>query len=340
MYELPDINYILGIRTDGFKEAVAVHKKPCRGVTETIKFYFSGCNHECSGGKGRLVKRIGLYVKKDDRALKKGDEFERWLSERGIDVVRKETFPPVYRQNSEPSVKNGAPAEMDCVFVLGGDGTFLSASRWIGDQAVPLIGVKFGEIGFLAETVEEELYPAMELILKNQFTIEQRCRLNVEVFRNAERIARETVLNDVVINKGALARLANIETYINDHYLTTYKSDGLIVATPTGSTAYSLAAGGPVIHPAVQGTIITPICPFTLTNRCMIVPSTDHIKLQLGEKTADIVMTFDGQVGLAIDDQDVIHIAESPYPINMIVLPGKNYFDILKAKLRWSGGRF
>ena len=286
------------------------------------------------------MKRIGLYVKKDDRALEKADAFERWLSARGIDVVRKETFAPEYRKNSEPVAKNGAPADMDCVFVLGGDGTFLSASRWIGALAVPLIGVKFGDIGFLAETVEEELYPVAEKILKKEFVVEQRCRLHVNVFRNGDEIASESVLNDVVINKGALARLANIETYINDHYLTTYKSDGLIVATPTGSTAYSLAAGGPVIHPAVQGTIITPICPFTLTNRCMIVPNTDQIKLRLGEKTSDIVLTFDGQVGLAIDDQDVIHIANSPDPVNIISFPGQNYFDILKAKLRWSGGRF
>ena len=285
------------------------------------------------------MKRIGLYVKKDDRALKKADEFERWLSQKGINLVRKETVAPEYRKNGDPVVKNGAPADMDCVFVLGGDGTFLSASRWVGDLPVPLIGVKFGDIGFLAETVEEELYPVTEKILNNEFTIEQRCRLDVNVYRNGKEVASESVLNDVVINKGALARLANIETYINDHYLTTYKSDGLIISTPTGSTAYSLAAGGPVIHPAVQGTIITPICPFTLTNRCMIVPNTDRIKLRLGEKTSDIVLTFDGQVGLAIDDQDVIHIAKSPNPLNMISFAGKNYFDILKAKLRWSGGR-
>ncbi|MFO7839632.1 MAG: NAD(+)/NADH kinase [Desulfosalsimonadaceae bacterium] len=285
------------------------------------------------------MKRIGLYVKKDDKALRKADEFEKWLLVKGIDVVRRETFPLEYRENEAPEAKNEAPAEMDCVFVLGGDGTFLSASRWIGDSAVPLIGVKFGDIGFLAETAEEELYPAVEDILNHNFRIEKRCRLRVEVFRSGDCIARETVLNDVVINKGALARLANIETYINGHYLTTYKSDGLIVATPTGSTAYSLAAGGPVIHPAVQGTIITPICPFTLTNRCMIVPSTDTIRLQLGEKTSDIVVTFDGQVGLAIYGQDVIHIAESAHPVHMISFPGKNYFDVLKAKLRWSGGR-
>jgi NAD+ kinase len=293
------------------------------------------------GRKGQKtpVKRVGIYVKQDDRALQKADELERWLGKNGILVIRKETLPPQYRQNSEPPPKNGAEPNLDCVFVLGGDGTFLSASRWVGELDIPLIGIKFGDIGFLAETVEEELYTAAGRILKKDYTIEKRRRLHVEVFRNGERIASEIVLNDVVINKGALARLASIETYINDHFLTTYKSDGLIIATPTGSTAYSLAAGGPVIHPAVQGTIITPICPFTLTNRCMIVPGTDHIRLQLGEKTPDIVLTFDGQVGMSINEQDVIHIAESPYPMRMISFPGKNYFDILKAKLRWSGGK-
>ncbi len=287
----------------------------------------------------KAVKRIGIYVKKAYEALDKADELEKWLSSRNIDVVRKETLAPQYRTNSRPAAESGAPADLDCVFVLGGDGTFLSASRWIGGQEIPLIGIKFGEIGFLAETPEEELYSTVEKIIGNEFAIEKRSRLDVRILRNGSEIAAETVLNDVVINKGALARLASIETYINDRYLTTYKSDGLIVATPTGSTAYSLAAGGPVIHPAVQGTIITPICPFTLTNRCMIVPNSDRIMLRLGEKTSDILVTFDGQVGLSIDDRVAIHIEKSPYPVNMISLPGKNYFDILKAKLRWSGGR-
>ena len=285
------------------------------------------------------MKRIGLYVKQDEEAIRKADEFEEWLCSKDVKVIRKLSYLPQINGNSEKKVKETAPKDLFCVFVLGGDGTFLSASRWVGQHKIPLIGVKFGQIGFLAATVGKNLFPAAEHILKNNFTTEERCRLMVRVIREGEEIARETVLNDVVINKGVLARLANIETYINDHFLTTYKSDGLIVASPTGSTAYSLAAGGPVIHPAVQGIIITPICPFTLANRCMILPNTDRIKIKLGEKTTDTFLTFDGQEGLEINDQDEILITKSPHPVNMITLPGQNYFDVLKAKLRWSGGR-
>jgi NAD+ kinase len=147
------------------------------------------------------------------------------------------------------------------------------------------------------------------------------------------------VLNDIVINKGALARLAHIETYIDNHYLTTYSADGLIVATPTGSTAYSLAAGGPVIHPAVPGILMTPICPFTLTNRPLIVPDSATIRIGLGKKSSDIILTFDGQAGLEINEDHTIIIKKAPCPVHMIALPDQHYFDVLKAKLRWSGGR-
>ena len=147
------------------------------------------------------------------------------------------------------------------------------------------------------------------------------------------------MLNDAVINRGALARLAHIETYIDDHYLTTYSADGLIVATPTGSTAYSLAAGGPVIHPAVPGIILTPICPFTLTNRPLIVPESANIKIRLTKSASDIILTFDGQKGLEIDDRDEIVIQKGPHPVYLITLPDRQYFDILKNKLKWSGGR-
>ena len=215
----------------------------------------------------------------------------------------------------------------------------MSAVRWIGDQNIPIIGVKFGEVGFLAETVEENLFSAAEAVLNNEFNIEPRMRLLVKVVRKEKELARETVLNDIVINKGALARLAHIETYINDCYLTTYSADGLIVATPTGSTAYSLAAGGPIVHPAVPGILMTPICPFTLTNRPLIVPDSASIKIRLGKKSSDIMLTFDGQAGIEINEEHTIIIRKGFYPVKMITLPGQHYFDVLKAKLRWSGGR-
>jgi NAD+ kinase len=164
-------------------------------------------------------------------------------------------------------------------------------------------------------------------------------RLLVKVIREERELACETVLNDIVVNKKALARLAHIETYIDDHYMTTYSADGLIVTTPTGSTAYSLAAGGPIIHPGVPGILITPICPFTLTNRPLVVPDSARIKVRLAKESLDIILTFDGQGCIEIDENDTIIIQKGPYPINMITMPDQHYIDVLKDKLRWSGGR-
>jgi len=282
------------------------------------------------------LKKIGLVIKSDAKAKKKAAELERWLRSRKIEIVRKKTTESG-QKNAAGSLK--APSDLDYIFVLGGDGTFLSAVRWIGDQDIPILGVKFGEVGFLAEIAEENLYTAVEKVLKGDFILRPRMRLSVKVRRRNETLAQETILNDVVINRGALARLAHIETYIDDHYLTTYSADGLIVATPTGSTAYSLAAGGPVIHPAVPGIILTPICPFTLTNRPLIVPQSANIKIRLMKGSSDIILTFDGQKGLEIDDRDQIVIQKGPHPIQLITLPDRQYFDILKNKLKWSGGR-
>jgi NAD+ kinase len=283
------------------------------------------------------LKKIGLVVKTDDKAKKKADELKRWLRSKKIEIVRKKTVESG-QKNCAGSLLP-APSDLDCIFVLGGDGTFLSAVRWIGDQEIPILGIKFGEVGFLAEIAEENLYTAAEKVLKGDFILRPRMRLSVEVRRRNKTLTREAVLNDVVINRGALARLAHIETYIDDHYLTTYSADGLIVATPTGSTAYSLAAGGPVIHPAVPGIILTPICPFTLTNRPLIVPESANIKIRLAKGSSDIILTFDGQKGLEINDKDEIVIQKGPHPIHLITLPDRQYFDILKNKLKWSGGR-
>jgi NAD+ kinase len=283
------------------------------------------------------MKQVGLVVKPDAMAEKKADELQKWLAEKNISVVRKKYSKPSINMKDEEI--EAVPDDLDCIFVLGGDGTFLSAARWIGDKDIPILGVKFGDVGFLAETAEDSLFEVAESVLKNKFETRIRSRLQVRVLRNKNEIACETVLNDIVINKGALARLAHIDTYINGHYLTTYKSDGLIIATPTGSTAYSLAAGGPILHPAVSAMIMTPICPFTLTNRPLIVPDKVTIDIRLAKMSSDIMLTFDGQKGLAINEQDVIIVKKSEHPIRIIVMPKRHYFDVLKAKLKWSGSR-
>jgi NAD+ kinase len=286
--------------------------------------------------KPRKKIKIGLVVKEDTQALKKAGELERWLLARDVEVVRKEHMQSGRKASCGTGV---APPGLSYVFVLGGDGTFLSAVRWIGDRKIPVLGIKFGEVGFLAETSEEGLFTAADAVLKNKISYSPRMRLLVKVMRNGDKIACEQVLNDVVINKGALARLAHIETCINDHYLTTYRADGLIVSTPTGSTAYSLAAGGPVIHPSVPAVIMTPICPFTLTNRPLLVPDSSVIKIRLEKRSSHIMLTFDGQRGMEIGVKDLIVIQKGLQPINMITIPGQDYFSVLKTRLRWSGGR-
>lgn len=284
-----------------------------------------------------VKKTIGLVLKNDERVSRRADALEKWLIDNGFKVVRKESEPP--HCGIAQLEHLNAPQDLFCVVVLGGDGTFLSAVRWLRDNQVPILGVKFGEVGFMAEAAEERLFSVVENILSKPFATQPRMRLKVDVWKQEERVASETILNDVVINKGALARLALIRTYVDDEFLTDYRADGLIIATPTGSTAYSLAAGGPIIHPSVPGILVTPICPFTLTNRPLIVPDSSSIKIKLAQKSADIMLTFDGQVGLSIDDRHTIVMRKDPRPVNMIVLPDRHYFDVLKTKLRWSGSR-
>lgn len=284
-----------------------------------------------------MVKRIGLVVKNDPRAIQKANELENWLISQQIHVVRKENM------SQAPSVGNPetshAPDDLFCVLVLGGDGTFLSAVRWIGNISIPILGIKFGEVGFLAETSEDNLFVTVNAIIHNEIKTQQRMRLVASVIRGERAVFSETVLNDVVVNKKALARLANITTFLDNHYLTTYRADGLIIATPTGSTAYCLAAGGPIVHPAVPGIILTPICPFTLTIRPLIIPDSVEIRIALEKKSSDILVTFDGQSCMELHDTDTLIIQKSQYPVQMIKIPEQRYFDIVKAKLRWSGSR-
>ena len=281
---------------------------------------------------------IGLIVKTVPEAQRTADRLENWLQSRNIAFTR---INPDDIGNAPPgSACPPSPARsLACVFVLGGDGTFLSAVRWIGEAPVPILGVKFGEVGFLAEIAAEDLFTAAEAVLDQNFDIQPRMRLAVTVNRNGTERCRESVLNDVVINTGTLARLALIPTYINDHYLTTFRADGLIVASPTGSTAYSMAAGGPVVHPQVPGIVITPICPFTLTNRPLVVPDGTRILIKPEERSTNLILTLDGQAGLDIQHGDTILIEKSPHPVHMIRIPDSEYFDVLKAKLSWSGGR-
>jgi NAD+ kinase len=284
------------------------------------------------------MKRIGIVVKAQQEAMDKAGELETWLKGRGIETLTRKNIPaPITSHHCLVENITKAPGDLSCIVVLGGDGTFLSAIRWVQDTGIPVLGVNLGAFGFLTETPVDQLFPVMEKVIKEDYRTQERILLSAKVLRDGEQRACQTVLNDVVINKEALARIAHIHTYIDGDYLTTFKADGLVVATPTGSSAYSLSAGGPIVHPSLKTIILTPICPFTLINRPLIVPDTVTIKIKIEERDSNIFLTFDGQVGLHVTHRDTIIVEKAPHTIQMIRTPGQSYYDLLKAKLRWSG---
>lgn len=287
------------------------------------------------------IKRIGLVLKPHQpEALKTTCELIQWLAERGIELVG---GPEIERERVEHetgcSVRVVPPDkladEVDLVLVLGGDGTMIATARLIGDKEVPVVGVNFGGLGYLAEFRFEELYTGLESILQGNYRLNKRVMLQVELRRGDELITQNRVLNDVVINKSALARIIEIEAYFNQQFVNSFRADGLIVSTPTGSTAYNLSAGGPVIFPSMNAVVITPICPFTLTNRPIVVPDDAEIELRLKTEKEDVALTLDGQVGFELQVEDRVVITKSHTTFNLIQPASRNYFDVLRDKLRW-----
>ena len=287
------------------------------------------------------IKRIGIVLKPHQPdALKTICNLVAWLAERDITLVggpeiereqiEHETGCAVHQVESEKLA-----AEVDLMLVLGGDGTMIATARMIGDQEVPVLGVNYGGLGYLAEFRIEELYSALESILSGNYRLDRRVMLAVELRRGTEPPKTSRVLNDVVINKSALARIIEIETYFDRHYVSSFRADGLIVSTPTGSTAYNLSAGGPVIFPSMNAVVITPICPFTLSNRPIVVPDNAEIELLLKTDNEEVALTLDGQVGFAMKVADRVVIRKSRTTFNIIQPSNRNYFDVLRDKLRW-----
>ncbi|HAK61345.1 MAG TPA: NAD(+) kinase, partial [Nitrospiraceae bacterium] len=211
------------------------------------------------------------------------------------------------------------------------------AARLLSDakRDVPILGVNLGSLGFMAELSLDELYDHLEKVLLGRFEVEERMMLTASVIRSEKNVARYSVLNDAVINKGALARMVELEVSVNESHLTTIKSDGLIVATPTGSTAYSLSAGGPIIHPVIHCFVLTPICPHTLSNRPIALPDTVTVAVKLLSRSEDVALTLDGQTGFTLERNDRVEIKKSRYKLKLIKHPVKDYYEILRAKLKW-----
>ena len=287
------------------------------------------------------MKRIGIIAKKNKpEAVSIAGNLVDWLRSKNIEVyIEKEMeklLSPILSEGRWKSIEREAiPTDMEMIIVLGGDGTLLSVARQVWNKSIPILGVNLGGLGFLTEITLDELYSLLERVVRDDFEIKEREVLNVGVIRKGERITEFIVLNDAVINKGALARIIDLETTINGEYLSTFRSDGLIISTPTGSTAYNLSAGGPIVYPSLHTIIITPICPHTLTIRPIIIPDDVKIRALLKSKNEEVILTLDGQQGFTLEFEDVVEMGKAEGRILLIKSPYRHYFELLREKLRW-----
>ena len=281
------------------------------------------------------MKRIGI-IAKPHRPEARGilQELVPWIAERGIEPVL-DVDTANLAGMSGGHRKADIPGLVDLLLVLGGDGTLLSVARLVGERDVPVLGVNLGGLGFLTEVTLDEVYGALEAVFQGTYEVSRRMLLSATVHRQGERIAEYVAMNDAVINKGALARMIELETYIDGEHVTTFRADGLILSTPTGSTAYCLAAGGPIVYPTLRALVLAPICPHTLNFRPIVIPDGSKVEMVQGSANENAYLTMDGQVGFALRHRDVVQVVRSDHTINLLKASGKNYFQILRAKLKW-----
>ena len=287
------------------------------------------------------MKRIGIIAKQNKpEAVTITGRLVEWLQPKGVEVYIEEGIEKSLRPNLRapflnPVKREEIPSHAEMIIVLGGDGTLLSVARLVGSHEVPILGVNLGGLGFLTEIRLEELYRVLERVIQGDFVTDERVVFHAAVIRRGERLAEFIVLNDAVINKGALARIIDLETTINGEYLTTFKSDGLIISTPTGSTAYNLSAGGPIVYPSLHCIIITPICPHTLTNRPIVIPDDVEVRAILKSRQQEVILTLDGQQGFVLEFGDVVEVKKAEGKILLIKSPYRHYFEVLRKKLKW-----
>ena len=286
-----------------------------------------------------LIKKVGIIA---NVAKEKSSEYtaalREWMLKRGLDVYLEEGI--AAKIGCLPGVdKEKLWAMVDLIVVFGGDGTILRTARLVRGRDVPIVGINLGVFGYLTEVNLDEMYSALELILAGDFQVEKRMMLDVEIQGGGEPFREGTVLNDVVINRGNLSRIVEFETTVDGRYLTTFKADGLIIATPTGSTAYSLAAGGPIVFPELNSILINPICPHTLTNRPLILPEGAVVRVALCALEQGATVTLDGQVSFTVKYGDSVTIRKSRYVTTLISSPHRGYLEILRTKLGWGGSQ-
>lgn len=259
-----------------------------------------------------------------------------WLRARDVKVVcDSETTGCIGALAGDTQERENLALCSDLLIVLGGDGTLLSAARMAAERKVPILAVNLGGLGFLTTVSQDEIYVILEEIFSGKHRVSERVMIEAEIVRGGSTIRRQIALNDAVLNKAALARIMDLELRIDGEYVTTYKADGLILSTPTGSTAYSLAAGGPIVYPIVEAFVVTPICPHTLTNRPLVIPDSAKIEIDFKAEDDAVFLTLDGQVGIELMRGDRIVVRKAQEKLFLVRPAKKTYFGILRSKLKW-----
>jgi NAD+ kinase len=284
-----------------------------------------------------MMRKIGIVSKPDREDLPAiVQELTAWLENKGV-AYECDQVTAEYLGRGRGFPRDQMPDGFDLVIVLGGDGTLLSAARAVGARETPLLAVNLGGLGFMMTTRAEELFGELSRVLEGTFTIQSRRVLEADVLRDGRALQRYFALNDVVVNKLAIARLLHLDVFVDDQFVCRYRADGLIIATPTGSTAYSLAAGGPIMFPSVQATCLTPICPHTLSNRPVVLPETSRVEvlIQEGDHNGSTFLTVDGQVGLDLRSRDRVRTRCAAHQVRIIQPSRLSFFEVLRTKMKW-----
>ncbi len=280
-----------------------------------------------------MIRVVGLVAKYEEpKAAEMVAWLVPWLKEKGKQVLVEKGMP---RAGGKSCGKKEMAQKADLIVVLGGDGTLLSVARLVERPQVPILGVNMGGLGFITEVGIDELESVLASTLAGDFAVEKRMTLEIRLHPKKGRPRTFRVLNDGVITKGARSRIIDLETYVGKEYLCTYRADGLIISTPTGSTAYSLAAGGPILHPSLGAIVLTPICPHTLTNRPIVVSSKSTIRVTLRSSGDTVFLSPDGQEGILLNNGDVVEARDYNVSVSLVKAPSRSYFEVLRNKLKW-----
>jgi NAD+ kinase len=287
--------------------------------------------------ENKMIRTVGIISRpRREDIARVVPPLVEWLRAHGAEVVcDSETGGCIGALVGQTRERKELPEQSDLLIVLGGDGTLLSAARLAADRKVPILAVNLGGLGFLTTVSQDELYLILDEIFSNKHRVSERVMLEAEIVRGGSVVRRQIALNDAVLNKAALARIMDLELHVDGEYVTTYKADGLILSTPTGSTAYSLAAGGPIVYPIVEAFVVTPICPHTLTNRPLVIPDSAVVEIDFQAGDDAVFLTLDGQIGIELVRGDRIVVRKAAEKLRLVRPAKKTYFQILRNKLKW-----